>query len=238
MKILGIDSHSNRTQAAVIEDGHICGQVLLRGYETHSENLFLAIERVLHTVSNIDAVAVAAGPGSFTGLRIGVTAAKVMAYSRKVPLVGVSTLEAIAYQIRGLAPLQAVMVDAKRSRVAASLYQLPASDTALDAKRKPLIKPGIYPVEEYIHLLKGFDDKRPVVSGGDACELYFEELSHALGDRLLKPHIYWMFLHSASIAYLGKALIESGIQHDPFKLVPEYLKRSEAEIQWELRAQS
>src|SRR5690625_3200471 len=113
MRVLGIDTHGNVGGAALLAKGQLLAQVHLSVRATHSEQVLPSIELVLAEAMErareeppVDAIAVASGPGSFTGLRIGVVTAKSLAYAWKVPVIGVNTLEALAFQTRSVAPLQ------------------------------------------------------------------------------------------------------------------------------------
>ena len=127
MKILALETSAKAVSAAVTEDG----KVLASGYQdtglTHSRTLMPIVEHILKntdlTVQDCDVIAVAAGPGSFTGIRIGVSAAKGLAFAAEKPAVGVSTLAAMARNVAWLDGLVICAMDARRQQVYNALFQ-------------------------------------------------------------------------------------------------------------------
>ena len=130
MRILALETSAKAVSAAVTEDG----KVLCSGYQdtglTHSRTLMPIVEAMLKntglTVQDCDAVAVAAGPGSFTGIRIGVSTAKGLAWGAQKPAIGVSTLEAMAYHgiAAGEGTLVCAAMDARRSQIYNALFEI------------------------------------------------------------------------------------------------------------------
>ena len=112
MKILAVDSSAVSASAAIVEDGKVLGEFYLNTSLTHSQTLMPMVENVLECtripLSDIDLFAVSSGPGSFTGIRIGVASVKGLAMAQKKPCVGVSTLEAMAYNAAHLDGIIAV----------------------------------------------------------------------------------------------------------------------------------
>ncbi len=128
MKILSIDTSCKTAMAAVAEGDSLLASILIRDHKTHSVKLLPAIESILAAADTVPAdlglIAVTNGPGSYTGLRIGVTTAKTFAYSLGIPLIGIPSLEALAASC--LADADALicpMIDARNARVYAALYQ-------------------------------------------------------------------------------------------------------------------
>ena len=127
MKILALETSAKAVSAAVSEDG----KILCSGYQdtglTHSRTLMPIVEHILKNtglaVADMDAIAVAAGPGSFTGIRIGVSAAKGLAFAAEKPAVGVSTLAAMARNVAWLDGLVICAMDARRQQVYNALFQ-------------------------------------------------------------------------------------------------------------------
>ncbi len=184
------------------------------------------------TAPPIDGIAVAQGPGSFTGLRIGVVTAKALAYAWNLPVVGVSTLEALAYQLHHVAPVQAAMLNARRNRVFGAVYRFGREASAV-------IKPDIYPLDEFLTAAKAHlqtDDT--IVAGGDAVQLFEAEIAAAWEDRWIPVSPLWTRLHSASVALVGARMLAEGKRDDPFTLTPDYLRKTEAERTWESRYRS
>ena len=162
--ILAYDTSTDVLSIAVAAGEKILAETASDAYVRHSERLVPALEKILDSRrlrwKDIDAVAVGLGPGSFTGLRVGVTVAKVLAYSLKKKLIGVSGFEAMA---RG-APLQdgtvAIRMDAGKSMVYAAVYRKKSKGRGIQA----LLKPRLMRVEDFLAEAK----KADCLIGGDA----------------------------------------------------------------------
>ena len=126
MLILAFETSAKAASAALLEDGKLLGESYQNTGLTHSQTLMVMAENLLHqcgkTVNDVNAVAVAAGPGSFTGVRIGVAAAKGFAWGREVPCYGVSTLEAMALSLGEYQGYVCPVMDARRSQVYNALF--------------------------------------------------------------------------------------------------------------------
>ena len=126
MLILAFETSAKAASAALLEDGKLLAESYQNTGLTHSQTLMVMAENLLHqcgkTVTDVNAVAVAAGPGSFTGVRIGVAAAKGFAWGREVPCYGVSTLEAMALSLGAYQGYVCPVMDARRSQVYHALF--------------------------------------------------------------------------------------------------------------------
>lgn len=127
MRILAIDTACNLARVALTEDGQLCKEITVDDKRRHSVKLLPAIETLLAscdvTPQDLDLIAVTKGPGSFTGLRIGVVTAKTMAYALHIPLVGVNTLDAIAASFAREDAVVCPLIDARNTRAYGSFYQ-------------------------------------------------------------------------------------------------------------------
>lgn len=127
MKILAVDSTAVTASAAVTENDKLLAEFTVLNGNTHSETLLPMVESVLKTlslsVSDIDLFACSAGPGSFTGVRIGAATIKGLAFGKQKPCVGVSTLEALAYNLVGVKGLICPVMNARRSQVYTALFR-------------------------------------------------------------------------------------------------------------------
>jgi len=127
MLILALESSAKPASAAVCSDGELLGMYFQNSGLTHSRTLLVMVESLLNnlglTPSDIDLVAVSRGPGSFTGVRIGVSAAKGFAWGMDKPVCGVSTLEAMAYQAQEPGALLCPVMDARRGQVYNALFE-------------------------------------------------------------------------------------------------------------------
>ena len=127
MRILSIDTATPSAGAAIVDDGRILAECLLSGQKNHSQRLLQIIDRLFDWTGSaresIDCIAVSVGPGSFTGLRVGISTAQGLAFAFDKPLAGVPTLEVVASQATGGDGLVSPMIDARKQQVYASLYR-------------------------------------------------------------------------------------------------------------------
>ena len=126
MKILGLDSSGIVASVAIVEDASLIAEYTVNYKKTHSQTLLPMLDEIVKLLEldmdTIDAIAVAGGPGSFTGLRIGAATAKGLGLALKKPLVHVPTVDAMAYNMWGAEGLICPIMDAKRSQVYTGLY--------------------------------------------------------------------------------------------------------------------
>lgn len=127
MKILGIDSSGLVASAAVVEDDNLLAEYTVNYKKTHSQTLLPMIDEIVRMteldLNTLDGIAVAAGPGSFTGLRIGSATAKGLGLALGKPLVEIPTLEGLAYNLYGTEKLVCPMMDARRNQVYTGIYE-------------------------------------------------------------------------------------------------------------------
>ena len=223
MNILGLDTSTMMTTCAVINEDKLLGEYSLNQDMTHSEKLVPMIKEVLDNlnmkVRDIDLYGVACGPGSFTGLRIGVATIKSFAHLFDKPIVGVSTLEALAYNL----PYNEVvvpMIDARRNRVYTGIY------TWEDGTIKELMAPDVLPIDELMAKLMDFDE---VVFNGNGTFLYRDTLKSTLGNRVRLATIGQNMCRATSICELAKIKYDKGEVDNYFTLAPEYLRESQAQ---------
>ncbi len=156
MKILGIDSSGMVASAAIIADGVLASEFTVNNKQTHSQTLLPMIEKVVDmsgvSLESLDAIAVAAGPGSFTGLRIGASTAKGMGLALKKPIVPVPTLEGLAYRVGVADGLICPMMDARRNQVYTGIYRI--ADSGLECLEEQCAV-AIEEIGEKINALSG-----------------------------------------------------------------------------------
>lgn len=217
MKVLGIDTSTRTTAIGLIEDDEVLAEYNLRGRVSHSESVTDMIEEIFKkfefSLEDIDLIAVGIGPGSFTGLRIGITIAKVLAFSLNKDLVGVSSLVANGMSDYGKV---ATIVDARRGNVYGSI---------IDNKEEPavLFEDSLLPFEKFKEELNKYDEVTLV--GLDA-EKFLGDLPQG---NLSKNK----GMRGTNIARLGLIEYKKKGPMDVFNLVPNYLKLSQAEAQYE-----
>lgn len=223
MNILGLDTSTMMATCAVINDDRLLGEYSLNRDMTHSEKLVPMIKEILDNldmkVSDIDLFGLALGPGSFTGLRIGAATMKSFAHLFDKPIVGVSSLEALAYNL----PYNEIvvpMIDARRNRVYTAIY------TWEDKMLKELVAPDVVPIEDLLKKLLEFDT---VVVNGDGILLHRDLIENTLGKRVSFATIGQNMCRASSICELAKIKYENGQADDYFTLAPDYLRESQAQ---------
>ena len=222
MKILGIDTSSSSLSVAVMDDDLLKGEFTLNHKLTHSEQMMPLLDSLLShlelKMSDIDLIGVSVGPGSFTGIRIGVAAANAMAMALDIPVVGISSLEAMAYTAGETAYTIVSTFDAQRDRFYFNAYRLEDSELkALEAED----------VLEKEDLIKKLESYHKVLLLGDAVFIN-EELP--LNVKKAKRAVRYVRASSVcELAHRDYLLGKTGFA------VPVYLRKSQAEIQFEER---
>ncbi|MFB3894835.1 MAG: tRNA (adenosine(37)-N6)-threonylcarbamoyltransferase complex dimerization subunit type 1 TsaB [bacterium] len=231
MLILGIDTSTTTGGVALASDERLIANYQLDVTATHSARLFPAIEAMLRdaqvTLNSVTGIAVAIGPGSFTGLRIGVATAKSLAYLNKIPLIGISTLEALAYPLSASNGFIYPMIDALRGEVYAAGFQ------AQQGRLERIFEDLVCSIPDLLAQLHF-----PCLFTGNGISKHQQEIKDALGDRAIFAPINLQGVLPSSIAELGLQKLAAGIQDDPLKLEPRYIRRPEAELVWEKKHRS
>jgi len=219
LKVLGIETSGNIGGIALSKDNHIIIAGNLGSPAMHDKVLVPAIKTMLHEVSwtprDIDLIAVDVGPGSYTGLRVGITCAKTLAYALNKPVIDVPAFDAIAenYPMNST-PICPIM-DARRGHVYACIYQLE------NAQRKRVSDFLIIQPERLLPLLP-----RPVIIFGNGVLLHKEQLLQkdifADTESMAVPKVEY-------VALLGERSYKAGRRCEIDKLLPLYLRRTEAE---------
>lgn len=209
MKVLGFDTSTMTTSVSIIEDENMLALYSLQGSVYHSESLSDMVNNILNKfdfdLSQIDLISVGIGPGSFTGIRIGLTFAKVMAQVLKKDIVAVSSLKACAIKEDGLA---GSIIDARRGLIYACLME----------DGKVLMDDTIIELEKFKDIV---GDRKITLQGVDAKKFIHEFKNAKLGKELQMNAYY--------IALLGLKKFKEVGGDDFYKLVPNYLKLSQAE---------
>ena len=224
MRILSLESSARAASAAVTEDGRLLAQSWQCTGLTHSRTLMPMVQDMLRNaeipLASCDAVAVAAGPGSFTGIRIGVAAAKGLAFAMDRPAAGVSTLEAMA---RGAACMDGLLVcamDARRAQVYNALFD------ARDGRLTRLTPDRAISLEDLAAELEKSEKKKILV--GDGAQLcYTGLLEKGIACTLAPPHL--LFQSAAGVGFAAEELARSGGLVPARDLAPVYLRATQAE---------
>lgn len=226
MNILGIETSTKTGGVAVVSEQGVVAQYTLNIEVTHSERLMATVDRVLGdtriNISQLDGFAVAIGPGSFTGLRIGIATVKGLAFATGKPVAAVPTLKALAWNLPHAAYPVCPLLDARKHEVYAALYAFDGS--AL----KQVLSERVLPLSRLAEQLNG----RTIFTGEASC-LFRKEIQQTFGDAALLAPLSALIPSAASVAEIGMNMIKNGEQIDPDSLVPMYIRRPEAEVAWE-----
>ncbi|MBI3458099.1 MAG: tRNA (adenosine(37)-N6)-threonylcarbamoyltransferase complex dimerization subunit type 1 TsaB [Candidatus Rokubacteria bacterium] len=227
MRVLAVETSTLTGAVALLTGDTVVAEWRLSIAVTHSERLLSAVDHLLTAaglgLSDIDALAVAVGPGSFTGLRIGVSTMKSLAFATGKPLVAVPTLDALAWSLPFAAYPVCPILDAKKGEVYTALYRTEAGRLERLWEYRALAPERL--AEALVEEVRG-----PVVFLGDGVAPFAQVLRGVLGGdaRLAPPG---QRLPSAiAVADLARGALERGETADPASLVPIYIRRSEAEL--------
>ena len=230
MSILAIDTASSVSSVAVASEGKLQAEVTVEAGRTHSETLLSHIEGALSFAgverSTLRGVAVSIGPGSFTGLRIGLATAKAIAYGLDIPLVGISTLAALAlaFPVSGVYTL--ALMDAQKGNAYAGLYEWRVG--SLHEVRPVRVAPLAEAIAE------AADMGKPVLLTGELVPKKRARLGN-LPDNVTLAPAHLLTARASHVAWLGIARLAAGERDDLMTLEPFYIRRSEAEVLWEKR---
>ncbi|MBP3718098.1 MAG: tRNA (adenosine(37)-N6)-threonylcarbamoyltransferase complex dimerization subunit type 1 TsaB [Eubacterium sp.] len=235
MKILGIDSSGMVASVAIVQDDVIIAEYTMNHKKTHSETLLPMIDEIVKTsetkLEELDAIAIAAGPGSFTGLRIGAATAKGLAMATDKPIIPIKTCEGLAFNMWGAEGLICPIIDARRNQVYTGLYRVKGNVEVI-LEQQPM---DIYELIEYIN---SYSKQREASEVGPAEGVTF------LGDGVaIYQDVIWKEIdipcqmapammnrqRGASIASYGELLYKEGKYINADDFAPEYLRKSQAE---------
>lgn len=222
MLILAFETSAKAGSAALLRDGTLLAEYVQNNGQTHSRTLMKLAEDMLEncdlTPQAVDAVACAAGPGSFTGVRIGLAAAKGFAWGGELPLYGVSTLEAMAMSMLCFDGVICAAMDARRSQVYNALFRCNGGElTRLTEDRAISLEQLGIELAEY---------DEPQIFVGDGAVLCYNMLSGD-GRRLAPEHLRMQ--RASGVALAAYAMAQHGVSGDAAALTPNYLRLSQAE---------
>jgi len=224
MITLAVDTSLATTGVALLEDDNLRAELAVRNGRNHAEVLLPSIERLLASVGiekeQIDLFAVTAGPGSFTGLRVGTSTVKGLAFALQRPVVGVCTLDALVLNVAYAGPGTAIcpMVDAGRGEVYAALYRFSGPDIYEKTLRECVIHP-----DEFLKTIDG-----DVIFLGDGAQKHRTLIDDALPNRSSFAPSRFNQVSAAAVGLVGRKRFCSGDISDTITLVPDYLRPSYA----------
>lgn len=229
MKILAIDCTAKPASVAVLEDGKVLGSAYTNTGLTHSQTLVPMVDSCLRDaqlkLDGIENFAINAGPGSFTGVRIGVAALKGLVFSDEKNCVPVSTLESMAYNFQGLPGLEDVVIcpamDARRNQVYTALFEWRGEEV------HRLMEDKAIPIAELLETLEGVG--RPVLFVGDGAGLCYDASKETALDARLAPE-QLRYQNAVAVAACAEAKLKAGespVGSDD--ILPVYLRAPQAE---------
>lgn len=223
MKILAIDTSSETATAAVTDGNVLLGEYVLNHKKTHSQKLMVMIERMMSDlelqISDIDLFAAAEGPGSFTGLRIGIATIKGLAHSVNRPTAGVPTLEGLAYNLPYAAGIIVPIMDARNNQVFNGAYEW------VNGELQTVIEPNACNINECISRVAG----KNAIFAGDGVNVYEELIRSAMGDKAQFAPVNARLSRAASVAAAAAVYAAKGKTMHYTELAPKYLRLSQAE---------
>jgi len=224
LKILAFETSAKAASVALLEKGKLLGESYQNTGLTHSQTLMVMAEDLLKvcglTAKDVEAVAVAAGPGSFTGVRIGVAAAKGFAWGAQIPCYGVSTLEAMARNLGAYQGYVVPAMDARRSQVYTAVFH--AEKGVLTRVEEDMA----ISLAELGEKIKNYEE--PVFLVGDGANLCYNTLLEEVSGLVLPPE-HRMHQRAAGVALAAQAMADSGDPGEACELTPNYLRLSQAE---------
>lgn len=221
MNILSVDTSTMMSSISILSNNKIIADYSVNVDQTHSEKLIISMKRLLEdvkmSISDIDLFTVAKGPGSFTGLRIGMTSIKAIAQALDKDIIGISTLEAMAFSILNDANILAI-IDARGNRYFSGLFK------KVDGKLETVFE-KILTEKEIINLLGKMDSLTIV---GEAIEKLPQEITESSKVTLAPSSLNCAI--GRNLCALAKIKYENGERDSYFDLTPNYLRKSQAEI--------
>lgn len=231
MYILGIETATKTGGVAIVSENGVLAEYTLNIEVTHSERLMSTVDRVLKatgfTLANIDGYGVSIGPGSFTGLRIGLSTIKGLAFATGKPVAAVPTLRALAWNIPFSRYPVCPLLDARKKEVYAGLYRYDGGNYVQE------MPDAVISLAEMAGKIAG-----EILFTGEGARLFTGDIQRSFGDRAHFAPLSSSVPSAASVAEIALMMLKAGQQTDPDELVPMYIRRPEAEVAWEKRQRS
>ena len=224
MRILGIESASLVASVAVVTEDTVMAEYTANLKKTHSQTLLPMIDEMMRLldmdVSEIDAIAVSGGPGSFTGLRIGSATAKGLGLALGKPLIHVPTMDAMAYCLYGASALICPLLDARREQVYTGLYRFEASFEIVEEQHPA-------DIHELIGQLNERGEKVIFLGDGVPVNQHILETEMKVPFQIAPSHVNRQ--RAAAVAALGAVYFGQGRTETAAEHRPDYLRKSQAE---------
>lgn len=236
MRVLALDSSGMVASVAIVEDEQILAEYSVNYKKTHSQTLLPMLDEIVKMteldLNSVDAIAVAGGPGSFTGLRIGAATAKGLGLALDKPLIHVPTVDGLAYNVFGYNGIICPIMDARRNQVYTGIYTFIPDETGTEKFRVIRMQMAIS-VDELIARLNNYG--KPVVLLGDGVPVYREKLDAGLTVAHSYAPAHMNRQSAAAIGALGIQYYKMGKFETAMEHKPDYLRASQAEREREER---
>jgi len=226
LKILAVDTATHTGSAALTDNGAVLAEYSLFSKETHSRRLLQAVEHLLAqtglALNDIDGLAVTIGPGSFTGIRLGLATFKGLALATGKPVVGISTMDALAANFPVADRPVFPVIDARKGEVFTAAYYPNEEGRLIKTSPDLALSPQalVARIEERVILV------------GDGARSYGEFFEKELGDKAFFASGPFSFIRASNVAFLAAEKFKAGEQADIVTMVPAYIRPSEAELKW------
>ncbi|MFP7736953.1 tRNA (adenosine(37)-N6)-threonylcarbamoyltransferase complex dimerization subunit type 1 TsaB [Priestia aryabhattai] len=225
MKMLAIDTSNFVMGVAVVEENKVVGEIITNLKKNHSVRVMNAVESLLKDCdiapSELDRIVVAHGPGSYTGVRIGVTIAKTLAWTLNIPLIGVSSLEALAANGRYFDGYIAPLFDARRQQLYTGLYKWNNEQGLLEVESDRLVIN-----KDWAEHLKSYN--KPILFIGNDLSMHEEAVKEVLGEQAVFAQVQQFNPRPSELAFLGMKKEPEPVH----TFVPNYIRLAEAEANW------
>lgn len=226
MKILGIDTSGAVASVAVLDENNLLGEYSINHKKTHSQKLIPMINELFNSLdlrpSDIDAFAVSVGPGSFTGLRIGISTIKGMSQALNKPVIAVPTLEGLAHNIAAYDGYICPLIDARNDNVYAAVY-------SFDKNTGMMNKHSEYMALHILELFEQLDNKKTIIFLGDAARKFENIIKGKMGDKAEFAENHLLLPKASSVAYAGYKKFSVGQIDSCISIQPLYIRASQAE---------
>jgi tRNA threonylcarbamoyladenosine biosynthesis protein TsaB len=223
MKILSVETSAISASTAICEDNIILSEFFNNTHQTHSQTLMPMVQALLNnckiSINDIDVFAVSNGPGSFTGVRIGVSAVKGMAMVHSKPCVAVSTLEAIAHNLKGQNCIACAVMDARCNQVYNALFDVSESSITRITEDRALT---INDLKKELEICN-----KNIILVGDGAKLCYNNMQEMHNIFIAPEHL--MYQRASAVGLLGAEYFNKGMAVTASMLLPFYLRLPQAE---------
>lgn len=225
MKVLAIDTSSVVASVAVADEEKLISEYIINHKKTHSQKLMPMIKETLEScevdITDIDLFVVSIGPGSFTGLRIGVATAKGLAHSVNKPIIGVNTLDLLAYGIPYFEGIICPIIDARNNQVYTSQFKWDISGPQLL---------NSYQAEDIENIIENLmEQNQRVIFVGDGVAVHKDTISKKIKNLALFAPNFSAVQRASVLAELAIKKYKEGYTDSYLTLAPFYLRKSQAE---------